>query len=124
MVNNSEGDSLNFGWTVSSPATVIINNETSETPTIIFEQVGEYIIELTASNEVCGVDTWTDKVKVSESPEVVLNTIPDFCSGAELDFSDLVSYPNQSLVDSVRWTFEGSQTPSSTEFYTYRNSIR
>ena len=113
VTNLSTGDRLNYLWEVEGG---IVSGANAANPTVNFTEVGQYVVKLTVSNEVCEADTWTDTVKVSEAPEVVLNQISDFCSGAELDFSDLVSYPNQPLVDSVRWTFEGSQTPSSTEF--------
>ena len=113
VMNLSTGDRLNYLWEVEDG---IVSDANTANPTFNFSEVGQYVVKLTVSNEVCGADTWTDTVMISEAPEVVLTQIPDFCSGAELDFSDLVSYPNQSLVDSVRWTFEGSQTPSSMEF--------
>ncbi|MBK6905001.1 MAG: PKD domain-containing protein [Saprospirales bacterium] len=115
--NNSTGDQLIYEWTVTPPGEVAIDDAASATPQICFEDtpIGTYTITVVVSNPVCDPVTQSFEVLVSDQPTVTLDAIPDFCAGASFTPSAIFSDTN--FIDSVFWSFPGSDLTSSTEFF-------
>jgi len=116
VINNSLGDNLEYAWSVSPMAGVVIDDASSPTPIITFnEGAGEHTITATVGNDLCGSLTWTATVLVSDVPTATIGMIEDACDNITFDPQATYSLPVD-LIDSVRWTFPAGSTPlTSTE---------
>jgi PKD repeat protein len=116
VTNNSTGDQLSYQWTVSPAGGVTFDNAASPTPVITVNgPIGAYTITVVVSNPVCDPVSQSFTVLVSDQPTVTLDTIPDFCAGAS--FTPSAIYSDTNFIDSVFWSFPGSDVNSSTEFF-------
>ncbi len=112
--NTSTGDSMTYGWTLQTNVIGGYNftngtSDTSTNPQINFNQPGEYIVTLTATNP-CTSTVFIDTVIVLEGPTVSLAPASPTC--------DTFSYtPNPTYtegggaIDTYTWSFPGA-TPA------------
>ena len=93
--NTSKNDEIKYNWTVSPTTGVVFSDgttKTSDAPKILFQEPGKYTVEVVADNE-CTKRTQTFNINVRKNPTVVLNKLPDLCSGETFDkVNDYVTY--------------------------------
>ena len=113
VTNTSEGDKLNFKWTVFGAfADKVVFAAALRSPEMSFRDTGVYIIQQEVFNSVCGSSTWKDTVSILTAPMPVLLGQDRFCEKASLTPQvDYLTY----RVDSVRWDFTGGTPAFSTE---------
>ncbi|MFM8362026.1 MAG: PKD domain-containing protein, partial [Haliscomenobacter sp.] len=113
VTNKSEGDKLNFKWTVSGEfADKVVYAAALPSPEMTFRDTGVYIIRQEVFNDVCGSLTWRDTITILTAPMPVLLGQDRFCDKAFLTPQiDYLKY----RVDSVRWDFAGGTPAFSTE---------
>ena len=109
--NTSRGSDLNYRWSVTGPdAGRVQYDATAASPTFTFPDTGQYVVRLRAFNEICGEDFWEDTVRVLLPPTVTLSARQArFCERASLD--PVVDYGGYQI-DSVVWSFPGSDLPA------------
>ncbi len=108
VTNNSTGDNLTYSWTVTPPATQIIN-PTSATPRFVFNTIGVYTITMDADNLECTNSTWSEVVTISDVPSVTLSPIGDTCLISGTSFTPVADYSVQGItgtnfIDAFSWT--------------------
>ena len=93
--NTSKNDEIKYNWTVSPTTGVVFSDgttKTSDAPKILFQEPGKYTVEVVADNE-CTKRTQTFNINVRKNPTVVLNKLPDLCSGKTFnEVNDYVTY--------------------------------
>ena len=93
--NTTKNDEVKYNWTVSPETGVSFKNgtnKTSEAPEILFQDPGKYTVTVVADN-VCTQRTQTFNINVRKNPTVVLNKLPDICSGeAFTEVNNYVTY--------------------------------
>ena len=117
FTNNSSGGSAVFNWSIS-PLTgwSLVNGTTlnSNDIDVQFDVVGVYEVTLYGNND-CGTYDISQTVEVAGPPELTLNSIPDFCESASINFDNNVyTYiENYDTVTGFNWSFPGGSPASS-----------
>jgi PKD repeat protein len=116
VTNNSTGDQLGYAWSVSPAGGVSFSDATAAAPVITaLGPIGDYTLTVVVSNPVCDPVSQAFPLRISDQPVVSLDTIPDFCAGAS--FSPMAQYSPISFIDSVYWSFPGSDSIFSNVFH-------
>ncbi len=98
------GGGWTYNWTVTGPATVVINpNNTSSTVNIVWPQVGIYTLTLTATDGSGNVFTYCLKVNVKDKPNANFTFTPNnVCAGSIISFTDASTYSSAYMCS---WNF-------------------
>lgn len=128
-VNNSIGDQPEYTWMINGPGSPSIDDPNLPAPTLTVTAPGEYIITLTASNEVCGPSVHEDTLQINTTPGVTLEPITDICVGGTITPSVTYS-PSLDFIDTIYWEFPGGlslsgnpNSPGEIEYTTSGNYI-
>jgi len=118
-VRNQIGNADNFDWEVTPSdgwSYVGGTDADSDEPSIQFDEGGEYIVRLQASNN-CDTENWVDTILVEGAPSLELAGIADFCQQAVLDFdgSSVLFAENGYAIDSYAWSFPGADQGNSAD---------
>lgn len=98
------GGGWTYNWTVTGPASVTINpNNTSPNISIVWPQVGVFILTLTATDPSGNVFTYCLKVNVKEKPNANFTFTPNnVCAGSIITFTGTTTF-SSSFMSS--WNF-------------------
>ncbi|WP_282780600.1 PKD domain-containing protein [Phaeodactylibacter xiamenensis] len=108
VINNSVGDNLSYSWS-TVPDDVLISDPTDSIPIFDFTPagIGNYQIFVSIGNEVCDTIEQIFDLRVSTSPMMTLDTIPDACEAINIDPVFDYGIPNE-FIDSVLWKVTNS----------------
>lgn len=107
-VTNQSQNTLGQIWSVIPDVGFVYLNGTgpgSANPEIKFIDPGTYALKMLAIG--CGTPSWTQLIKVSAAPSIILDTIPNSCTNLTLDPNNYFT-PVGGLATSSIWHFSGA----------------
>ncbi len=117
---NASGTIEDYQWTILPEGDGWMFSDSlsmdSAATTVVFTEGGQYSIQLEATN-ACATTSWDTLIQIQGLPEIELAPLPDFCESANISIEDtqLMVSNNGSPISSYTWTFEGSDTPTSSD---------
>ncbi|MFK8104189.1 MAG: PKD domain-containing protein [Saprospiraceae bacterium] len=116
--NLSAGFQMNYTWAVNPPTGWNFTggtDENSENPIFVFSVAGSYEVSLLTAN-ICAEDTWDTTLVFLAPPTISLDSAPDECQTATLNFdaSNLSYNANGGTISNYSWSFPGATPATST----------